>query len=198
MKIRTDIDIDLADREALLKIMPHVAAVQKDATTHKMRKHNTGVYFHDMPTNPLTGMASVEYKKAEDLGYFKIDVLNVSLYKQVRDPDHLDALCAVEPDWSMLTRPEVISTLFHLGNHVDITIKKAPKSINELAMLLALIRPGKRHLANLSWADIEKEIWVKPADGNYQFKKSHSLGYAMAIIVQLNLLRAEAATAAAR
>jgi hypothetical protein len=55
-------------------------------------------------------------------------------------------------------------------------------------MLLALIRPGKRHLANLSWPEIEREIWVKPADGNYQFKKSHSLGYAMAIIVQLNLI----------
>lgn len=197
MKIRTDIDIDLADRDALLKIMPHVAAVQKDSISHKPRKHNTGVYFHDMPTNPLTGMASVEYKEAEELGYFKIDVLNVSLYKQVRDPEHLDALCSIEPDWTLLTNPAVVSTLFHLGNHVDITVSKAPRSINELAMLLALIRPGKRHLAKLSWGNIEKEIWVKPADGGYVFKRSHSLGYAMAIIVQLNLLGAEATTAAA-
>ena len=198
MKIRTDIDIDVADREALLKIIPHTAAVQTDAATRRTRKHNTGVYFHDMPTNPLTGLASVEYKTAEDLGYFKIDVLNVSLYKQVRDPAHLDELCAIEPDWSLLTNPSVIKTLFHLANHADITVRKAPKSIDELAMLLAVIRPGKKHLANLSWSEIEKEIWLKPVDGNYQFKKSHSLGYAMAIIVQLNLLGTKAATTAAR
>jgi hypothetical protein len=187
MKIRTDIDIDVADRDKLLSIIDHVPAMQRD--NKRERKHNTGVYFHEMPRNPITGLASVDFKQAEDLGYFKIDVLNVSLYKQVRDPEHLDQLCTMEPDWAMLKNPEIVSQLFHLGNHVDITVRKAPSNINELAMLLALIRPGKRHLEHLSWAEIEKTIWQKPADDTYYFKKSHSLGYAMAIIVQLNLIK---------
>ena len=187
MKIRTDIDIDVADRDKLLGLINHVPAMQRD--NGKERKHNTGVYFHEMPSNPLTKLASVDFKEAEELGYFKIDVLNVSLYKQVKDPEHLDKLCSIEPDWSMLKDPEVVSKLFHLGNHVDITVRKAPRNINELAMLLALIRPGKRHLEQLSWDEIEKQIWQKPADGTYYFKKSHSLGYAMAIIVQMNLIK---------
>lgn len=182
----TDIDIDLADRNALLKLLPHVAATQLDGK--KLRKHNTGVYFHEMPKNPLTGLASVDYKTAESVGYFKVDLLNVSLYKQVSSPEHLDELCSMEPDWSLLTKPEVVSQLFHLANHVDITVKKAPKDINQLAMLLALIRPGKRHLANKPWNEIEKEIWKKTEEDGYVFKRSHSFGYAMAIMVQMNLI----------
>lgn len=185
----TDIDIDLANREQLLKLIPHVAASQFD--NGKIRKHNTGVYFHEMPVNPLTGLASLDYKSAEELGYFKIDLLNVGLYKQVRDPDHLDKLCEQSPDWSMLTNPSVVKELFHLGNHVDITVKKAPRDINQLAMLLALIRPAKRHLANLSWKEIEKEIWDKTDEG-YGFKRAHSFGYSMAIMVHMNLLREQA------
>jgi len=183
----TDIDIDLANRDQLLKIIPHVAAAQKD--NGKVRKHNTGVYFHEMPVNPLTGLASLDYKAAEDLGYFKVDLLNVGLYKQVRDPDHLDKLCQQQPDWDMLTDANIIKELFHLGNHVEITMKKSPRNINQLAMLLALIRPAKRHLSNLSWDEIEKEIWVKTAEEGYGFKRSHSFGYAMAIMVHMNLIR---------
>lgn len=182
----TDIDIDLANRDQLLKLLPHVAATQLDGK--KLRKHNTGVYFHEMPSNPLTGLASVDYKTAEQVGYFKVDLLNVSLYKQVKSPEHLDELCQMEPDWDMLTNPEIVSQLFHLSNHIDITVKKAPKNINQLAMLLALIRPGKRYLANRTWDEIEKEIWKKNEEDGYVFKRSHSFGYAMAIMVQLNLL----------
>ena len=36
------------------------------------------------------------------------------------------------------------------------------------------------------WQDIMKEVWVRPSDGSYFFKKSHAYSYAMAIIVQLN------------
>jgi len=188
LNLHTDIDIDVADRTELLSIIPHVPAIQKDGNT--VRKHNTGVYFHDMPTNPLTGNATIDYKMAQDLGYFKIDVLNVSLYKQVKSPEHLDKLCEIEPDWSMLTDPKIVSQLFHLGNHVDVTISKAPKNINQLAMLLALIRPAKKHLIHLPWDQIEKSIWTKSEEDEegYGYKKSHALGYSMAIVVQMNLL----------
>ena len=53
-------------------------------------------------------------------------------------------------------------------------------------MILAMIRPGKRYLVGNSWDIIEKEVWERTDD--YFFKKSHAIGYAMVIIVQLNLL----------
>ena len=47
-----------------------------------------------------------------------------------------------------------------------------------------MIRPGKRYLVGKDWKDIEKEVWIKTDD--YFFKQSHAMGYALAIIVQLN------------
>jgi len=184
--VSTDIDIDLADRQQLLNVVPHVPAMIKDQ--RKKRKHNTGVYFHEVPKDPFSGLCTVDYQDAESIGYFKMDILNVSLYKDVKDPAHLDRLANKEPMWELLEQPEIVSTLFHLGNHADITCKMKPRSLEELAMLLAIIRPGKKHLQGKSWDEIRKEVWLKPDDETYYFKKSHSLGYALAIVVQLNLL----------
>ena len=60
--------------------------------------------------------------------------------------------------------------------------------MEQLAAVLAIIRPAKRKLLNESWDTINKEVWAKPTDGTYFFKKSHAVGYALAIILQLNLL----------
>ena len=79
-----DIDIDFLNRSTVLDIIKHIPATLEDG-----RKHNTGVYCQEIPTNPLTGQASIDYKTAEDRGYFKIDLLNVSAYQGVRDEAHL-------------------------------------------------------------------------------------------------------------
>jgi len=179
MIAQTDIDIDLADRQQLLSIVPHVAAMQKDG--FKKRKHNTGVYFHEVPQDPFTQLCTLDYQTAEQVGYFKMDILNVGLYKEVKDPEHLDRLANAEPMWTLLEQP-------HLGNHSDITCRMRPKSLEELAMLLAIIRPGKKHLQGKTWDEIRAEVWIKPDDETYYFKKSHSFGYALAIVVQLNLI----------
>ena len=62
-----------------------------------------------------------------------------------------------------------------------------PKSVEELAEVLAVIRPAKRHLLNESKEKISKEVWIKPDDGSYYFKKAHAIAYALSIVVQLNL-----------
>jgi hypothetical protein len=56
-----------------------------------------------------------------------------------------------------------------------------------LAMLLAVIRPSKRHLIGKRWREIADEIWVKPSEG-YYFKKAHAYGYAQLVMVHMNLL----------
>lgn len=181
-----DIDIDFADRKKVLDVIQHIPAAIKDNGNFK--KHNTGVYCHTIPYNPLTDTASIDYKEAEARGYFKLDFLNVSVYKDVRDEDHLTHLMNTEPLWDLLEQDDFVNLLFHVNGHGDILRKMKPKSVEELAMVLALIRPAKRHLIGLSWNDVRKEVWQKPTNDDYFFKKAHAVAYAMAIVVQMNLI----------
>lgn len=178
-----DIDIDFADRSVILEKLQHrVAMLSQD------KKHNTGIYPTEIPHNPVTGNATIDYKEADDRGYFKLDFLNVSIYKDVRDNDHLDQLVNTEPLWDLLAAPEFSNQVFHLNGHNDILRKLQPKTLEQLAATLAIIRPAKRHLVDSDWDTILKEVWVKPTGNEYFFKRSHSFSYAMAVIVHMNLL----------
>jgi len=180
-----DIDIDLLDRDKALDIIRHVpASIWKD---NKITKHNTGVYAQDIPVDPVSGLASLDYEVADKLGYFKIDFLNVSAYEGVRDEQHLVELMYKQPDWSMLQNKDVVAKLFHISDHYGLVNKLNPQSIDQLAAVLAIIRPGKRHLADSDWNTITKDVWIKPQEG-YFFKKAHAIGYAYVIVVQMNLL----------
>lgn len=182
-----DVDIDLPDRTEILNIIKHIpAAIKGDNCTFK--KHNSGVYCHSIPYNPLTGAASIDYKEAEERGYFKIDFLNVGIYKDVKNEEHLVRLMNTEPLWELLEQDEFVNLLFHLNGHGAILRLMKPKSVEQLAAVLAMIRPAKRHLIGQDWATIEKEIWVKPDNNEYYFKRSHAHGYAIAIVVQMNLI----------
>ena len=88
----------------------------------------------------------------------------------------------------MLNDEKIVDRLFHLNGHFNIVSKLQPKTIEQLAAVLAIIRPAKRHLMNKSWPEIMAEVWVKPTDGSYFFKKSHAVAYAQAIVVQMNLI----------
>ena len=183
----TDIDIDFVDRSKVLEIIKHVPA-----SIGGNKKHNTGVYVQPIPVNPLTGHATIDYKSAEDRGYFKLDFLNVSAYQGVRNEDHLVQLLNTEPLWDLLHEKEVCDQLFHINGYHTLLRALNPKTIEELAMVLAMIRPGKKHLIpicqNQSFQAITDEIWVKPINDSYTFKKSHGHSYAALIIVQLNLI----------
>ena len=181
-----DVDIDFYDRDGVLKLFKHTpASIIKD---DKTEKHKTGVYFHAVPEHPVTGHSTLDYKQAEDRGYFKIDCLNVSIYKQVKSEQELVELMIQEPDWDMLKDATIVDQLFHLNGHYKIVSSLEPKTIEQLAAVLAIIRPAKRHLMYKDWIDIMKEVWIKPTDGSYFFKKSHAVAYAQAIVVQMNLM----------
>lgn len=178
----TDIDIDVPDRNAVLRLFPHVIASNQD------RQHNTGVYFHLVPENPFTGRCSIDYQEAEQIGYFKIDVLNVGIYKGIRDEQHMNELLEREPVWELLEAEEFCNMLFHMRGHHDICRQMKPRTVLQLAAVLAMIRPAKRYLVGKSWDIVMREIWISPKDGSYAFKKSHSLSYAMAVKLHMNLL----------
>ncbi len=181
-----DIDIDFADRKKVLDVIQHIPAAMKENSTFK--KHNTGVYCHAIPYNPLTDTSSIEYKKAEDRGYFKIDFLNVGIYKDIRDEAHLKTLMEAEPLWDLLEQDDFNNLLFHVNGHGSILRQMKPKSILQLAAVLAMIRPAKRHLIGTDWTTVMTTIWTKPEDGEYYFKKAHAVAYAMAVVVQMNLI----------
>ena len=186
MRIDSDIDIDFGDRDKLLSLIKHTPASMRNITP--MRRHNTGVYITDIPYDPVNNMSALHYEDAEKRGYFKLDLLNVHVYSQVRDEQHLVELM-YEPNWSKLKDREFVEKLIHLSNHYQ-SIQKMPEpidSIPRLAMFLALIRPAKKHLIGQSWKEVAKTIWDKENDG-YSFKKSHAIAYAQLVVVHMNLL----------
>ena len=182
-----DIDIDFADRDHALKFIKHIPAAIKD-TNGTFKKHNTGVYCTPIPYNPVNNLSNVDYKEAEERGYFKLDFLNVSIYKDVRDEEHLKTLMETEPLWDLLTQDDFSSLLFHVNGHGSILRQMKPTSILQLAAVLAMIRPAKRHLIGETWTTVMETIWTKPEDGEYYFKKAHAVAYAMAVAVQMNLI----------
>jgi len=178
-----DIDIDFADRDIVLSKIQH-----RVAKLDSGKKHNTGIYTTEIPHNPIDNLATVEHKAADERGYFKLDFLNVSIYKDVRDEAHLTELMEKEPLWQLLEHEDFSEKVFHLNGHSALLKVLKPNSVLKLAATLAIIRPAKRHLVNESWETIMKEVWTKPTDGAYYFKKAHAVSYAMACVVHINLM----------
>lgn len=186
MKFNSDVDIDLADRNLLLQ---HIDVVASSIRTEgQIKKHNTGVHPTKIPYDPLNDMSALHYEDAERRGYIKLDLLNVHVYGQVRDEMNLVELMR-EPNWKLLHNREFVEQLIHLGSQYN-CLKNMPEPINSiprLAMFLAVIRPGKRHLIGKAWSEVAQTVWDKDGDG-YQFKKSHAIAYAHLVVVHMNLL----------
>ncbi len=178
-----DIDIDFADRDIILSKLKH-----RVAKLDSGKKHNTGVYTTEVPHNPVDNLTTIEHKTAEERGYFKLDFLNVSIYKDVIDEAHLQELMEREPLWELLEHEDFSEKVFHLNGHSSLLKQLKPTSVQQLAATLAIIRPAKRHLANESWETIHKEVWTKPTDGVYFFKKAHAFAYALSVVVHMNLI----------
>lgn len=188
MKFKSDVDIDFGDRQQILDLLPHVpAGIVRDG---ELIRHNTGVYFTDIPRDPATGTATIDHKVAEDRGYVKLDLLNVGIYSQVKSEQHLEELMQRDPPWDRLYDPEFCQQVIHIGNHYDTLIKmpEAVNSIERMAMFLAVIRPAKRFLIGVNWREVAQKVWQVPEDGGYYFKKSHSIAYSQLVVVHMNLL----------
>jgi DNA polymerase III alpha subunit len=179
-----DIDIDFADRSNALAVLKHIDA-RLDSTS---KKHNTGIYCTSIPYNPMTGISTIDYREAENRGYFKIDFLNVSVYEGVKSKQHLTKLLETEPLWDLLLEDEFVNKLFHVNGHGSILRQMKPTSIEQLAAVLAMIRPAKRYLIGKDWTTVMTEIWTKPENDEYYFKKAHAVAYAHVIVVQMNLI----------
>ena len=184
----SDIDIDFRDRTQILKLIDHIPASMISKAGAK--KHASGIYVTNIPQDPCTAPASIDYNDAEDRGYIKLDFLNVNLYKHIRDEAHLIELMR-EPDWTKLYDPAICAQLLHINAHYDLLIKmpEAVNSVARLAMFLAIIRPAKRHLIGKTWQEVANTVWDNSGDGkSYAYKRAHAISYSQLVVVNMNLL----------
>lgn len=182
-----DIDIDLADRNQLLQLINAVPARQMHQG--QVRRHNSGVYVTDIPYDPMHECAAIDYEAAEELGYFKIDLLNMSVYQLIKNPEHYQQMLDATPPWERLwTDPEWAGQLAHVGNYTELLRTMRPDSIPRMAAFIAIIRPGKAHLQNKPWSEVFESIWDGNDTKGFVFKKSHSVSYAALVTLHMNLL----------
>lgn len=189
-----DIDIDLGDRTQLLKLIQHTPARQLHQG--QVRRHNSGIYVTEIPRDPINGCAALDYEEAESRGYFKIDLLNMSVYQLVKDPVHYEKLLAQEPNWQRLwTDNDWAASIVHVGNYTDLLKAMKPDSIVRMAAFISIIRPGKAHLQRKPWEEVFATVWDGDDSRGYTFKKSHALGYAHLVALHMNLLEDSVAAA---
>ena len=182
-----DIDLDLADRDQLIKLIHATPARQMQQG--QVRRHNSGMYVTDIPYDPINQCASIDYEQAEKLGYFKIDFLNMSVYQLIKSPAHYEEMLAQDPNWEQLwTDPVWARQLVHVGNYIDLLQAMKPNSITRMAAFISIIRPGKAHLQNRPWDEVFDSVWDGDSSRGFVFKKSHSISYAALVTLHMNLL----------
>lgn len=183
-----DIDIDLQTSFSPWQLFPWTRAtvIRND----DFAPHPCGVHPQNIPIDEVTGLAAIPYKQAEELGYSKIDFLHLSIYDNFKTREEIEGLLELEPDWGLLLIPNEQKKLFQLSNHGDVLTEIKPKTIEELADVLALIRPGKRQYVKLykSQRAATRTLLYSPDESGYSFKKSHAIAYAHVIVLQLHLI----------
>lgn len=181
-----DIDIDVADNKSVRNILKCVRAsmIEND----DLIPHVVGIYIQDIPIDPITGLSAIPYNHADEYGFTKIDILNLNLLKEFKSKTEIRELLKLEPNWNLLHQEDCVSTLFHVSKHLEILKKVKPKSILELADVLALIRPNKKHLLNdyLKSPEVTRNELYSKIDVS-DLRKSHAISYAMNIVLQLHL-----------
>lgn len=188
-----DLDVDLNEntRNDILNKIKHIPASK--INEKGIFPHNVGVYFCDIPQDKISGLASIDYKRAEEeFGFYKVDLLHNLTYDKFSSRKEVEDSISKEPNWNLLKNPLVVEKLPHINNYADLLLKlPLITSVEELAMFIAIIRPGKKYLIDSvlknGWKSIEDKIWLKEENG-FQFKKSHSIAYALSIVSCLNTL----------
>jgi hypothetical protein len=187
-----DVDIDVSDktRAKMLESLTYVPASK--ITDKSIVPHNVGVYFCDIPQDKISGLASIDYKRAEEeFGFIKTDILHNSIYDRFESRHDIEKILEEKPDWSKLYKKDIVESLPHINSYYTL-INDLPKidSVENLARLLAIIRPGKQYLIDTvknagNWESIDDKIWTKE-DKGYCYKHSHAIAFALSIVVAMS------------
>lgn len=187
MSFAADIDIDVAP--AIDRNRYGIRAIMYDEAKESIVAHPSGIYVdcHMNADEEMPTQATISYEEAETVGFTKLDLLTNSSYDLFDSKAEVLRLLAKEPEWTMLEEQEVCDALPQISGHIDLIRALKPKSIEDLADLLALIRPGKIHLLSRYTHDkvaARKELYTKVSA--IYFKKSHAVAYAHMIVCVMN------------
>lgn len=186
-----DVDIDLKTDFDPMDYFP-MAVRASMIKENDLVKHPAGAYFQSMHKDKVTGLAAIPYDRAEELGYFKVDFLHLSVLNFFDSKEEIRELSKIPPDWALLESAVVVKKLFQLHRHYDLVQQVKPRSVEELADCIALIRPGKRKLIAAylkNKTEARKFLYRKEENEQYSFKKSHAIAYALTIVLQLHLIK---------
>lgn len=193
-----DVDIDLKDRDSVANLFEFTPASELNPEQTRLVKHKTGLHPQAVPVEPETGLCVFPYAHANDLDYYKIDLIPNHIYDEIESRDHLRELVAAPIDWNWFLDARfyvrdtpIGESLTHLGSYYDLVRKYPPGSIEDIAILLALLRPGKHDLIGLAWDKIKEMIWQPTSSGAtkaYVFKKPHAFSFALMVTVHAKLI----------
>lgn len=184
-----DIDIDISPKSCPDKSKYGTRAMVYNEDQKKILPHPSGVYMEKVPVDLLTGLCSFDYEYGEEHGYIKVDLLNNTSYDMFDSKDQLVDLSKKEPNWELLKDREVVKKLPQLANQVDVVVDLDIHSIQDLADVLALIRPGKIHYFEKykkNKESVRRNLYKRSSNGKPYFKKSHAFSYAVMIVAILN------------
>lgn len=190
MKHYADIDIDTTSNFIPKNIFTDCVYASR-VMNDELMKHPVGVHFQNIPTDPVTKLSAIPYNHISEYGYFKIDMLHVSVLDEFSSKQDIKKLLKKEPNWDILLDNSHTHKLFQLNRHYELLKKVKPRTIMELADCIALIRPGKmvllnKYIANKSF--IRPILYQKQNSSDY--KKSHAVAYAHIVVLQLHLIQA--------
>ncbi len=186
-----DIDIDVPTTFDVKAVFPSAVVASMVSKSNTLTKHPCGAYFENMPVDCITGYAAIPYADAELCGYTKVDFLHLSILNDFRCKADVRALLNRPTDWSLLLVPEIVCTLFQLKNSWEYVSAIKPSSIEELADVVAIIRPTKRHLLSRyvkSPSSIRPLLYKQDEKDKTSFRRSHAIAYAHVIVLQLNAI----------
>lgn len=191
-----DVDLDVVDREWAIASLDHPTNASQLQVRHGKNvlvPHNTGVYLQRILTDPVTGLASLPYEQAEQAGFFKLDLIRYSVYDRAKNRAELvelsERIAQGDFPWEEFLDPIHYGRddgLTQLGKWLHVVQKYPPNSVEDVACLIAMIRPAKQHLwrNNASWEEVRAQIWLDEPDG-YRYKKSHAIAFAYVVCCDL-------------
>lgn len=184
-----DIDIDFPSDFKCRDVFPQAVRASMVNKRGLLAPHPCGFLFQNMAVDSVTGFAAIPFEEAEILGFFKIDFLHLSAINPIQSKQEIRDLSNKDPNWDILLDDNHVKKLFHINRHGVLLRQLNPQSVNDLADVLALIRPAKKHLVDDYMRNKEStRLQLYTKSGDYYFKRSHAIAYSLTIVIQMHLI----------
>ena len=88
--------------------------------------------------------------------------------------------------------PNIVPKLFQLHRNYTLLSRVKPRSVQEIADCIALIRPYKKEYQEVYLLDRDKVrplLYRQEGDDKSSFKRSHAISYALTVVLQLHLIK---------